>query len=65
MRLFRGATTLFNTLEAQQRHFSYRAILGSIALQKSSVLVFMVYHTVIARYVAKWSIVQVCLCELK
>ena len=52
-------------LEAQQRYFSYRAILVAIGSQKFSVLVFMGYRTIIARYVAKWGIAQMCLCETK
>ena len=53
------------TLEAQQRYFSYRAILAAIVSQNSFVLVFMGYRTIIARYVAKWGIAQVCVCETK
>ena len=45
-------------LEAQQRCFSFRIILVAIVSQNSLVLVFMWYHTVIARYVAKWGITQ-------
>ena len=52
-------------LEAQQRYFSYRAILVAIVSQSSFVLVFMGYRTIIARYVAKWGIAQMCLCEAK
>ena len=52
-------------LEAQQRYFSYRAILVAIVSQNSFVLVFMGYRTLIARYVAKWGIAQMCLCETK
>ena len=52
-------------LEAQQRYFSYRAILVAIVSQNSFVLVFMGYRTIIARYVAKWGIAQMCLCETK
>ena len=51
-------------LEAQQRYFSYRAMLVAIVSQNSFVLVFMGYRTVIARYVAKWGIAQMCLCKL-
>ena len=40
------------SLEAQQRYFSYRAILVVIVSQNSFVLVFMGYRTIIARYVA-------------
>ena len=50
-------------LEAQQRYFSYRAILVAIVSQNPFVLVFMGYRTIIARYVAKWGIAQMCLCE--
>ena len=52
-------------LEAQQRYFSYRAILAAIVSQNFFVLVFMGYHTIIARYVAKWGIAQMCLCKIK
>ena len=52
-------------LEAQQRYFAYRAILVAIVSQNSIVLVFVRYHTIIARYVAKWGIAQVCLSETK
>ena len=51
------------SLEAQQRYFSYRAILVVIVLQNSLMLVLMGYRTIIARYVAKWGIAQMCLCE--
>ena len=50
-------------LEAQQRYFSYRAILVAIVLQNSLVLVFVGYRTIIARYVARGGIAQMCLCE--
>ena len=43
-----------HTLEAQQRHFSYRAILVAIVSQNIFVLVVMGYRTIIARSVAKW-----------
>ena len=49
--------------EAQQRYFSYRAILVAIVSQNVFVLVFMRYRTIIARYVAKWGIAQMCLCK--
>ena len=52
-------------LEAQQRYFSYRAILAAIVSQTSFVLVLKGYRAIIARYVAKWGIAQVCLCETK
>ena len=52
------------SLEAQQRYFSYRAILAAIVSQNFFVLVFMGYRTIIARYVAKWGIAQMCLCKL-
>ena len=50
-------------LEAQQRYFSYRAKLVAIVSQFFFVLVFVGYRTIIARYVAKWGIAQMCLCE--
>ena len=52
-------------LVAQQRYFSYRAILVAIVSQNNLVLVFMGYRTMIARYVAKWGVAQMCLCETK
>ena len=52
-------------LEAQKRYFSYRAILAAIVSQNSFVLVFVGYCTIITRYVAKWGIAQMCLCETK
>ena len=53
-------------LEAQQRYFSYRAMLLAIVSQNSFVLVFMGYRTtIIARYVAKWGIAQMCLFRTK
>ena len=52
-----------SVFEAQQRYFSYRAILVAIVSQNSFVLAFMGYRTIIARYVAKWGIAQMCLCE--
>ena len=52
-------------LEAQQRYFSYRAKLVAIVSQNSFVLVFMGYCTIIARYVARWGIAQMFLCEAK
>ena len=57
------ATYLF--LEAQQRYFSYRAILVAIVSRNSFVLVCVGYRTIIVRYVANWGIAQVCLCETK
>ena len=57
--------SLVLALEAQQRYFSYRAILVAIVSQNYFVLVFMGYRTIIARYVAKWGIAQVCLCKTK
>ena len=53
------------SLEAQQRYFSYRAILVAIVSQSCFVLVFVGYRIIIARYVAKWGIAQMCLCEPK
>ena len=44
---------------------SYRAILVAIVSQNSLVLCFMGYRTIIARYVAKWGIAQMCLCKTK
>ena len=55
----------FCTLEAQQRYFSYRAMFVAIVSQNSFVLVLMGYRTIIARYVAKWGIAQMCLCKTK
>ena len=52
-------------LEAQQRYFSYCAILVAIVSQNSFVPVFVGYRTIIARYVAKGGIAQMCLCETK
>ena len=53
-------------LEAQQRYFSYRAMLVAIVSQNCFfVLVFMGYRTIIARYVAKWGIARMCLCKIK
>ena len=52
-------------LEAQQRYFSYRAILVAIVSQNYFVLVLMGYRTIIARYVAKRGIAQMCLCKTK
>ena len=51
--------------EAQQRYFSYRAMLVAIASQNLFVLVFMGYRTIIARYVAKRGISQMSRCEAK
>ena len=56
---------LHTFLEAQQRYFSYRAILVAIVSQNSFVHVFMGYRTIIGRYVAKWGIAQMCLCKIK
>ena len=53
------------SLEAQQRYFSYRAILVAIVSQNYFVLVFVGYRTFIARYVAKRGIAQICLCKTK
>ena len=52
-------------LEAQQRYFSYRAMLVVIVSQNYFVLVFMGYRTIIARHVAKKGIAKMCLCETK
>ena len=40
-------------------------MLAAIVSQNSFVLVFVGYRTIIARYVAKWGIAQMCLCETK
>ena len=56
------------SLEAQQRYFSHRAILVAIVSQNPFVLVFMGgggYRTIIARYVARWGIAQMCLRKTK
>ena len=53
----------YKLLEALQRYLSYRAMLVAIVLQNSFVLVHMGYHTIIARYVAKWGIEQTCGCN--
>ena len=51
-------------LEAQQRYFSYCATLVAIVSQNYLVFVFVGYRkTVIARYIARWGITQMCLCE--
>ena len=50
-------------LEAQQRYFSNRAMLVAIVSQISLVFIFMGYRTISTRYVAKWGIAQMCLCE--
>ena len=55
-----------SSLGAQQRYFSYRAILVAIVSQNSCVLVVLMwYRTIIARYVAKGGIAQMCLCKTK
>ena len=43
----------------------YRAMLAAIGSQKLLVLVFVGSRTIIARYVAKWGIAQMRLCENK
>ena len=40
-------------------------MLAAIVSQNSFVLVFVGYRTIIAQYVAKWGIAQMCLCETK
>ena len=52
-------------LEAQQRYFPYRAILVAIVSQNSFVLAFVGYRTIVARYVAKWGIAEMCLSETR
>ena len=44
---------------------SYRAIFVAIVLQNSLVFVLTGYRTIIARYIAKWGIAQLCLCKTK
>ena len=53
------------SLEAQQRYLLYRAILVAIVSQNFFALVFVGYRTIIARYVAKWGIAQMCLCKIE
>ena len=48
-------------LEAQQRYFSYCALLVAMVSQNSCPLVFVGYCTIIARCVAKSGIPQMCL----
>ena len=52
---------MLRSLEAQQRYFSYRAML--VAIVSQNVLVFMGPRTIIARYVAKWGTALMCLRE--
>ena len=52
-------------LKAQQRYFSYRAILVAIVSQNPFVLVFVGFRTIIARYGVKRGVAQMCLCETK
>ena len=56
-----------DNLRGPARYFSYRATLVAIVSQNSLVLVFFFvgYRTIIARYVAKGGIAQMCLCETK
>ena len=49
--------------KAQQRYFSYRAIL--VAIVSQFFVCFMEYRATIARYIAKWGIAQMWLCETK
>ena len=49
------------SLEAQQRYFSYRAIRVAITSQNSFTIVVMGCRTIVARYVAKWGMAQMCL----
>ena len=58
-----GRTIVLIFLEAQQRYFSYCAMLVAIVSQNSFVLVLMGYRTIIERYVAKWGIAQMFPCE--
>ena len=55
---------LIGVLEAQQILFRSRDTCSD-SIANSLVLVFMGYRTIIARYVAKWGIAQMCLCEAK
>ena len=50
-------------LEAQQQYCSYRMILAALLLQNWLVFVFVGYRKIVARYVAKWGIPQMCLCK--
>ena len=52
-------------LEAQERYFSSREILAAIVSHNHFELVFVAHRTIIARYVAKWGIALVWLCETK
>ena len=52
-------------VEAQQRYFSYHEILVAIVSQYLFALAWKGYHIIIARYVAKCGIAQMCLCEPK
>ena len=61
--LLSEASDIHTCLEAQQRYFSYRAICVAIVSQNSFVLVLMGYRTIIARYIAKWGMAQMCLCQ--
>ena len=49
-------------LEAQQRYFSYRAILVAIVSQNSFVLAFMGYRTIIARNTLQNGVSHKCAC---
>ena len=40
-------------------------MLVAIVSQDSFVLVYMGYRTIIARYVAKWGVAEMCMCETK
>ena len=53
------------SLEVRQRYFSYCTILAAIVSQNYLVLVFVGYRIIMARYVTKWGIAQMRLCETK
>ena len=62
--LKRQKHALSQSLEAQQRHSSYRAMLVAIVSQTLSRLFFFMGHrTIIARYVAERGIAQMRLCQ--
>ena len=61
----RANRAISTSLEAQQRNFSYCAILSAMVSRNSFVLVFLLYRTSIERYVAKWGIALTCLCKTR
>ena len=52
-------------LEAQQRYFSYRALLVAIRVCFFFFFLRGASHKMVARYAAKLGIAQMCLCETK